>query len=96
LRPFVSRMVNAPGRNVVVAIIGDFARSLPGSDHASALSATVIGKYVRTGTTGRMSDRVQLPQGTPSFAGFWAYLARLLNVATQPFGANPHTGLVLP
>lgn len=95
LRTFVSRMVNAPNRNVVVAIMGDFARSLPGSDHASALSATVIGKYVKVGSTGRMTDRVQLAAGTPSAPGLWSYLARVLNAPTQPFGANPHGGLVL-
>lgn len=95
LRTFISRMVNAPNRNVVVAIMGDFARSLPGSDHASALSATVIGKYVRVGTTGRMNDRVQLPAGVPSAPGLWSYLSRVLQTPTQPFGANPHGALVL-
>lgn len=96
LRTFVSRMVEAPGRNVVVAILGEFARSLPGSDHASALSATVIGKYVRVGTTGKVNDRVQLPAGTPQAPGFWSYLGRVLNVAGTPFGANPHSTLVRP
>ncbi|MBE2251652.1 MAG: DUF1501 domain-containing protein [Myxococcus sp.] len=95
LRTFISRMVNAPDRNVVVAIMGDFARSLPGSDHASALSATVIGKYVKVGTTGKMSDRVQLAAGTPSAPGLWSYLGRVLNAPTPMFGANPHTSLVL-
>lgn len=95
LRTFISRMVNAPNRNVVVAIMGDFARSLPGSDHASALSATVIGKYVRVGTTGRMNDRVQLPAGAPSAPGLWSYLSRVLQTSTQPFGINPHGALVL-
>lgn len=95
LRTFISRMVNAPNRNVVVAIMGDFARSLPGSDHASALSATVIGKYVRVGTTGRMNDRVQLPAGAPSAPGLWSFLAKVLQAPAQPFGANPHQSLVL-
>lgn len=95
LRTFTSRMVNAPGRNVVVAIVGDFARSLPGSDHASALSATVIGKHVRVGTTGRMSDRVQLAAGTPTVPGLWSYLSRVLQAPTASFGSNPHTGLVI-
>ncbi len=95
LRTFVSRMVNAPNRNVVVAILGEFARSLPGSDHASALSATVIGKYVRVGTTGKVNERVQLAAGTPQAPGFWSYLGRVLNVAGTPFGTNPHTGLVV-
>lgn len=95
LNTFLSRMVNAPGRNVVVAIVGDFARSLPGSDHASALSATVIGKYVKVGTSGRMNDRVQLAAGTPTAPGLWSYLGRVLNAPTAPFCANPHGALVL-
>ncbi len=95
LKTFISRVMdpagpNAAGRNVVVAIFGDFARSLPGSDHASALSGTVIGKYVRVGTTGKMAANVSLPTGTPSVGGFWAYLAAVLKSPTNPFGANPH------
>jgi hypothetical protein len=95
LKTFIDRMVAAQDRNVVVAIMGDFARSLPGSDHAAALSVTVIGKYVRPGTTGRMNANVQLPAGTPSVPGLWAYLAKVLRVDQQPFGTNPHTGLVV-
>jgi hypothetical protein len=95
LRTFLNRMLNAPGRNVVVAMISEFSRSLPGSDHAAALSATVMGKYVKVGTTGKMTANVQLPMGTPSVPGLWAYLARQLNVAQAPFGPNPHTTLVL-
>lgn len=95
LKVFINRMMNLPDRNVVVAIYGDFARSLPGSDHASALNATVIGKYVKNGTTGKMSATVQLPAGTPSVPGFWAYLAKALKVPTEPFGANPHTSILV-
>lgn len=94
LKTFLNRMLTDPERNVVVAIMGDFARSLPGSDHAAAMSATVMGKYVKNGTTGRMSANVQLPAGTPSAPGLWAYLTRVLNVGQMPFGNNPHTGLV--
>ena len=95
LKVFINRMMNLPDRNVVVAIFGDFARSLPGSDHASALSGTVIGKYVKVGTTGKMSANVQLPAGTPSVPGWWAYLASVLKVPSSPFGANPHTTILL-
>jgi len=95
LKVFLNRMMNVPDRNVVVAIFGDFARSLPGSDHASALNATVIGKYVKNGTTGKMSATVQLPAGTPSVPGFWAYLSKALKVPTEPFGANPHTSILV-
>lgn len=94
LKTFISRMVADPTRNVNVVIMGDFARSLPGSDHAAAMSATVIGRNVRVGTTGKMDGSVRLPAGTPSGQGLWAYLGRLVNLPNQPFGTNPHTGLV--
>ena len=95
LKVFINRMMNLPDRNVVVAIFGDFARSLPGSDHASALSGTVIGKYVKVGTTGKMAANVQLPAGTPAVPGWWAYLASALKVPANPFGVNPHPTILL-
>ena len=95
LRVFINRMVADPRRNVNVVIMGDFSRSLPGSDHAAGMSATVIGKNVRVGTTGRVDGDVRLSPGTPQGLGLWAYLARLTNLSYQPFGTNPHTGLVL-
>lgn len=95
LRVFINRMVADARRNVNVMIVGDFSRSLPGSDHASGVSATVIGKNVRVGTTGRVDADVRLAAGTPQALGLWAYLARLTNLPYQPFGSNPHTGLVL-
>lgn len=95
LKVFINRMVADPRRNVNVVIMGDFSRSLPGSDHAAGVSATVIGKNVRVGTTGRVDGGVRLAAGTPQGLGLWAYLSRLTNVSYQPFGTNPHTGLVL-
>lgn len=95
LRVFINRMVADTRRNVNVMIIGDFSRSLPGSDHAAGVSATVIGKNVRVGTTGRVDAGVRLAAGTPQGLGLWAYLARLTNLPYQPFGSNPHTGLVV-
>jgi len=95
LATFINRMMNRPDYNVNVVILGDFARSLPGSDHASSLAATVIGKYVRTGTTGRMAANVQLPAGTPSCMGLWQYLSALVK-APPAMGANPHPSLILP
>lgn len=95
LRVFINRMVADTRRNVNVMIVGDFSRSLPGSDHAAGVSATVIGKNVRVGTTGRVDADVRLAAGTPQGLGLWAYLARLTNLPYQPFGSNPHTGLVL-
>ncbi len=95
LKVFMNRMMNVPDRNVVVMIMGDFARSLPGSDHASAMSATVIGKYVKPGTTGKMSANVQLAAGTPSVPGLWSYLGKTVKLAAEPFGANPHGSILL-
>jgi hypothetical protein len=96
LRTFASRMLTATGRNVSIAIIGDFARSLPGSDHARCVSATVMGKRVKLGTDGKMSSAVGLPTGSPGTAAFWSYLADLARVSANPFGTDPHTALILP
>jgi hypothetical protein len=95
LNTFMDRMVNAAGRNVVVCIMGDFARSLPGSDHQPNLTATVIGKYVKQGSTGKVDAAVGLPAGTPSSPQLWSYLAAVTKTAGSPLGANPHA-LVLP
>lgn len=95
LRTFINRMMNRPDYNVNVVIMGDFARSLPGSDHASSMAATVIGKNVRVGTTGKVAANVGMANGTPTIPGFWAYLASLCRTPDQPFGANPHTAITL-
>lgn len=95
LKVFITRMVADPNKNVNVVIMGDFSRSLPGSDHAAGVSATVIGRNVRVGTTGRVNGDVALPSGTPQGPGLWAYLSRLVNLPFQPFGTNPHPGLVI-
>ena len=95
LQTFLSRMLNTPGRNVVVTLFGDFSRSLPGSDHQPNLSALVIGKYVKLGTTGTVDSAVRLKAGTPGIQGFWSYLAAVTKTEQSPFGANQHDGLVL-
>jgi len=50
-------------RNVAILIMGDFSRSLPGSDHQSNMSATIIGNKVKVGSTGTVSANVGLPAG---------------------------------
>ena len=95
LKTFLTRMIDEqPARNVVVCFMGEFARDLPSSGHQPNLSVTVVGKYVKPGTTGRTDANVGLKAGTPSVAGMWAYLAAATRAAGSPFGANPH-GLVL-
>ena len=94
LNVFLSRMIADSTRNVVTCIMGDFARSLPNSDHQPNLTATVIGKHVKVGTTGRVGADVGLPVGTPTVDGLYAYLAALLKCPTRPFGSNPHTSII--
>lgn len=97
LKTFLARLRSEPelaSTNVSVILHGDFARSLPSSDHAPALSALVIGPNVKVGTTGRVSAGVTLPAGTGASREMWAYLAAIAKVGANPFGANPH-GLVL-
>jgi hypothetical protein len=95
LTTFLTRMVlNAQAeRNVVVAILGDFHRSLPGSDHQGNLSALVIGKTLKNATTGKTDAKVAQSPNTPSIAGFWQFLSAAAKVDTAPFGANPHAVL---
>lgn len=95
LNTFITRMVQDPSRNVVVVMLGDFSRSLPGSDHQPNLTATVIGKYVKQGTTGRVSNRVALPAGTPSTQGLWSYLSAITKSPAAAFGNNQHPTLAL-
>lgn len=94
LRTFITRMIQNEAarseRNVMVAIVGDFHRSLPGSDHQGNVSALVIGKHVRSGTTGKTGANVALPGATPGIMGFWQYVGALSKTGTNPFGANPH------
>jgi hypothetical protein len=95
LSTFLTRMVlNAQAeRNVVVAIMGDFHRSLPGSDHQGNLAALVIGKTLKNATTGKTDANVAQPPNTPNIAGLWQLLSAAAKVDTAPFGANPHAVL---
>jgi hypothetical protein len=90
LKAFTDRTLAMANRNVITVIMGDFSRSLPGSNHQANMTATVIGKYVKLGTTGRVTADVGLPNGSPSIDGLWAYLAAVAGASGSPFGANPH------
>jgi hypothetical protein len=96
LRTFLTRVVEGEmnERNVVVALLGDFHRSLPGSDHQANLAALVIGKRLKNATTGKTDARVSLPPGTPGIDGFWQLLGAATRLDNSPFGANPHPTLL--
>ncbi|HEV2680093.1 MAG TPA: hypothetical protein VGV14_06310 [Rhodanobacter sp.] len=93
---FLNRAMALPERNVVTLLVGEFSRTLPGADHAPGGTATVIGKYVKTGTTGR-----QRPDGSPHEhaappEALWAYTAAALRLGgAAPFGRNPHSELLV-
>jgi hypothetical protein len=94
LRTFLARTYAMTERNVVTVIVGDFSRSLPGSDHQANLTVSVFGKHVKLGTTGNVNARVGLPDGTPGINGMWAYLSAALRSPEKPFGNDPH-GLIV-
>lgn len=94
LNTFLTRMVEDTTRNVTVVLMGDFARSLPGSNHQPNLTATVIGRNVKQGTTGRVNADVAVPANTPGIQGLWSLLQTLSGAAQKPFGNNLHPTLV--
>jgi hypothetical protein len=102
LKTLLTRMETWTDLNAVVVIFGDFARTLPLSDHAASLVPAVFGRYVKQGSTGRMSvsfdtqgtPRSDLPADTPGIPELWAYLAAVLKVPGRPFGTNPHQLIV--
>lgn len=97
LKTFLTRMLDgtaATERNVIVAILGDFHRSLPGSDHQANLAALVMGKNLKNATTGKTDSNVAQAPSTPSIPGFWQLLSAAAKTSTLPFGANPHNVLL--
>lgn len=102
LKVFLERTLSMQNRNVVTLLWGDFARiggdTPTASEHANGVSATVFGKYVRPGTTGRFDPGQQalyrLATGTPGYKGLWAYLLAAARAPEMPWGPNPHAALV--
>jgi hypothetical protein len=91
LTPFLNFMMASQAeRNITLVIMGDFNRSLPGSDHQANLTALVIGKNIKNATTARTNANVGLAATTPSIPGLWQMLGAASKIDVQPFGANPH------
>lgn len=89
LRVFVGRALAIANRNVVVALVGEFSRTVAESDHEPGGTATVIGRRVKTGTAGPQTETGGPPPGSPPVAGLWAYLASVMGLDEHPFGKNP-------
>lgn len=89
IKTFLSRMLNLPDRNVVVAISGELVR-LPSGDHGDGTVAAVFGKYVKQGVSFGVNGQSRFAASTPGVKQFWAAIASALRVPGQPFGANPH------
>lgn len=96
LATFLNRVMNLPGRNVVTLLAGEFSRTLPGADHAQGGTATVIGKYIRTGATGRQQPDGSPPVDAPPPEALWAFVASALRLGkSEPFGSDPHADLLV-
>jgi hypothetical protein len=95
LRTFTQRALALPGKNVVIVLVGEFSRTVGAADHEPGGTATVIGKYVRTGTAAPQTETGAPPPGAAPPAGLWAYLAGVLKIEEHPFGANPHPELIV-
>lgn len=94
LQVFLKRMQTIPHRNVVVALFGEFSRTVSASDHEPGGTATVIGKYVRCGSAGPQNPDGSVPPNTPGPGALWSFLAGALRLEDHPFGENPNKDLL--
>jgi hypothetical protein len=93
IKTFLTRMLNLPDRNVVVAISGELVR-LPTGDHGDGTVTAVFGKYMKQGVSyGVTSNQSRFAATQPGVPQFWAAMAAACKVPGQPFGANPHSAL---
>jgi len=95
LATFVDRVMAMPDRNVVTMLVGEWSRTNPESDHEPGGTATVIGKYVKTGTAGPQNADGSPPANAPPPEALWAYAAAALGLDKAPFGRNPNPELIM-
>jgi len=89
IKTFISRMLNAPDRNVVVCVSGELVR-LPNGDHGDGTVAMLFGKHLKRGLSFPVNAQARFAANTPGPRAFWAAVAAALKVPGEPFGANPH------
>ncbi|HYL98712.1 MAG TPA: twin-arginine translocation signal domain-containing protein [Blastocatellia bacterium] len=92
---FLDRALSLPNRNVVTVLVGEFSRTIPESDHEPGGTATVIGKYIKTGTAGPQRADGAPPENAPPPEGLWAYVCAALHLGATPFGRNPNPELIV-
>lgn len=95
LKTFLNRMLNVPGRNVVVVLSGDFVRT-PSGDHGDGTVTAVWGKYIKQGKSFPCDANARFSPQTPNVKAFWSAMADALKVQKNPFGNNPHAALTKP
>lgn len=93
-RMWVNNTEGVP-RNVNVVFMGDFSRSLPGSDHATGVAATIIGANVKVDGFQQLTANVGFDANRPSGRGFFSLLSALVKAPGAPFGANAHPALAI-
>jgi hypothetical protein len=94
LATFLERVMALPDRNVVTMLVGEWSRTNPKSDHEPGGTATIIGKYVKTGTAGPQNADGSPPPNAPAPEALWAYVAAALGLVKTPFGRNPNPELI--
>lgn len=94
IKTFIDRMLNLPDRNVVVCLSGELVR-LNNGDHGDGTVAVLLGKNIKNGLSYPVNNQSRFAPGTPGVQQFWAAVAAACKVSGTPFGANPHSALLV-
>jgi hypothetical protein len=84
LATFLDRVMALPDQNVVTMLVGEWSRTNPESDHEPGGTATVIGKYIKTGTAGPQNADGSAPANAPHRPKGFGLTPRPLCALTRP------------